>query len=132
MSGMERDFLGVGLSFPLRVEDGKIAWSGYEESIRESIMLILGTAKGERIMRPDFGCGIQELGFSINDTSTASLAIFYIEEALKKWEPRIELMRVDADADSKDADRLNISIEYRIITTNTRYNIVYPFYLGRG
>lgn len=129
---MERDFLGVGLSFPLRVEDGKIAWSGYEESIRESIMLILGTAKGERIMRPDFGCGIQELGFSINDTSTASLAIFYIEEALKKWEPRIELMRVDADADSKDADRLNISIEYRIITTNTRYNIVYPFYLGRG
>ena len=129
---MERDFLGVGLSFPLRVEDGKIAWSGYDESIRESIMLILGTAKGERIMRPDFGCGIQELGFSINDTSTASLAIFYIEEALKKWEPRIELMRVDADADSKDADRLNISIEYRIITTNTRYNIVYPFYLGRG
>lgn len=129
---MERDFLGVGLSFPLRVEDGKIAWSGYEESIRESIMLILGTAKGERIMRPDFGCGIQELGFSINDTSTASLAIFYIEEALKKWEPRIELIRVDASADSKDADRLNISIEYRIITTNTRYNIVYPFYLGRG
>lgn len=129
---MDRDFLGVGLSFPLRVEDGKIAWSGYEESIRESIMLILGTAKGERIMRPDFGCGIQELGFSINDTSTASLAIFYIEEALKKWEPRIELTRVDADADSKDADRLNISIEYRIITTNTRYNIVYPFYLGRG
>ncbi len=128
---MERDFLGVGLSFPLRVEDGKIAWSGYEESIRESIMLILGTAKGERIMRPDFGCGIQELGFSINDTSTASLAIFYIEEALKKWEPRIELMSVDADADSKDADQLNISIEYRIITTNTRYNIVYPFYLGR-
>jgi len=129
---MDRDFLGVGLSFPLWVEDGKIAWSGYEESIRESIMLILGTAKGERIMRPDFGCGIQELGFSINDTSTASLAIFYIEEALKKWEPRIELTRVDADADSKDADRLNISIEYRIITTNTRYNIVYPFYLGRG
>lgn len=132
MRGMERDFLGVGLSFPLRVEDGKIAWSGYEESIRESIMLILGTAKGERIMRPDFGCGIQELGFSINDTSTASLAIFYIEEALKKWEPRIKLISVDAGADSKDADRLNISIEYRIITTNTRYNIVYPFYLGRG
>ncbi|MEA3324164.1 MAG: GPW/gp25 family protein [Euryarchaeota archaeon] len=129
---MERDFLGVGLSFPWRVEDGKIAWSGYDESIRESIMLILGTAKGERIMRPDFGCGIQELEFSINDTSTASLAIFYIEEALKKWEPRIELIRVDADADSKDVDQLNISIEYRIITTNTRYNIVYPFYLGRG
>lgn len=129
---MERDFLGVGLSFPLRVDGGKIAWSGYEESIRESIILILGTAKGERIMRPDFGCGIQELEFSINDTSTASLAIFYIEEALKKWEPRIKLISVDADADSKDADRLNISIEYRIITTNTRYNIVYPFYLGRG
>ena len=129
---MNKDFLGVGLSFPLKVEDGKVAMSGYEESVRQSIMLILGTAKGERIMRPDFGCGLQELGFSVNDTSTASLAIFYIEEALKKWEPRIELINIDVGADNNESDKLNIGIEYRVITTNTRYNLVYPFYLGRG
>ncbi|MCG7851654.1 MAG: GPW/gp25 family protein [Methanosarcinaceae archaeon] len=128
---MDKDFLGVGVSFPLRVENGKIAWSGYEKSIRESIMIILGTAMGERVMRPDFGCGIHDLAFSVNDVSTAALAIFYVEEALKKWEPRIEVINVDANADKKEGDRLNISIEYRDISTNNRYNLVYPFYLGR-
>jgi hypothetical protein len=128
---MDKDFLGVGVSFPLRVGDGKIAWSGYEKSIRESIMIILGTAMGERVMRPDFGCGIHDLAFSVNDVSTAALAIFYVEEALKKWEPRIEVINVDANADKKEGDRLNISIEYRDISTNNRYNLVYPFYLGR-
>ncbi|MBN2487708.1 MAG: GPW/gp25 family protein [Methanosarcinaceae archaeon] len=128
---MDKDFLGVGVGFPLRVEDGKIAWSGYEKSIRESIMTILGTAMGERVMRPDFGCGIHDLAFSVNDVSTAALAIFYVEEALKKWEPRIEVINVDANADKKEGDRLNISIEYRDISTNNRYNLVYPFYLGR-
>ena len=128
---MGKDFLGVGVSFPLRVENGKIAWSRYEESIRESIMTILGTAMGERAMRPDFGCGIHDLAFSVNDVSTAALAIFYVEEALKKWEPRIEVINVDANADRKEGDRLNINIEYRDISTNNRYNLVYPFYLGR-
>ena len=128
---MDKDFLGVGVSFPLRVEDGKIAWSGYEKSIRESIMTILGTAMGERVMRPDFGCGIHDLAFSVNDVSTAALAIFYVEESLKKWEPRIEVINVDANADRKEGDRLNINIEYRDISTNNRYNLVYPFYLGR-
>lgn len=129
---MEKDFLGVGLSFPLRVEHGKIAWAKYEDSIRESIILILSTVNGERVMKPDFGCRLHELIFSVNDTSTASLAIFHVEEALKKWEPRIELIKVDANADNKDMERLLISIEYRIISTNTRHNLVYPFYLGRG
>jgi phage baseplate assembly protein W len=94
-------------------------------------MIILGTAYGERVMRPDFGCGLQELVFSVNDTSTASLAIFYVEEALKKWESRIEVIKVDAQTDPRENDRLNISIEYRDISTNTRNNLVYPFYLGR-
>lgn len=129
---MGTDFLGVGVRFPLSIEDGKIAWSEYEDSIKESIMLILSTAKGERVMRPDFGCDLNELVFSTNDTSTASLAIFHVEEALKKWEPRIELTRVDAFADKEEQNKLKISIEYRIISTNTRYNLVYPFYLERG
>lgn len=128
---MEKDFLGVGVGFPLKVKDGKIAWSKYEESIKESIMIILGTARGERVMRPDFGCGLSELVFSRNDTSTASRAIFVVEEALRKWEPRIELIKVDANADAGEKSKLVISIEYRVISSNTRYNLVYPFYLER-
>jgi phage baseplate assembly protein W len=130
---MDKDFLGVGLSFPLRADEaGKIAWSKYEDSIKESIMIILGTAMGERVMRPDFGCELQKLVFSVNDTSTASLAIFYVEEALRKWEPRIELIKVDANIDDNERERLNIDIEYRDISSNTRYNLVYPFYLRKG
>lgn len=129
---MEKDFLGVGVRFPLKIKNGKMAWSEYEDSIRESILLILKTSMGERIMRPDFGCGLNELVYSTIDTSTASLAIFYVEEALKKWEPRIELIKVDANADSKEGNRLNISIEYKVISSNTRYNLVYPFYVERG
>lgn len=127
----DMDFLGVGLGFPLRVENGKIAWSKYEDSIKESIMLIIGTSIGERVMRPDFGCGLHDLTFSTNDMSTASFAIFHVEEALKKWEPRIELIKVDANADEQEVNRLNINIEYRVISSNTRYNLVYPFYIER-
>jgi Bacteriophage baseplate protein W len=129
---MEKDFLGVGFGFPLKVEYGKVIWSEYEESIRESILLILGTVKGERVMRPDFGCGIHELVFSANNISTATLVIFYVEEALKKWEPRIKLINVDANPDNNKKERMNIDIEYKAISTNTRYNLVYPFYLGGG
>lgn len=129
---MEKDFLGVGFGFPLKVESGKVTWSGYEESIRESILLILGTIKGERVMRPEFGCGIHELVFSANNISTATLVIFYVEEALKKWEPRIKLINVDANPDNNEKERMNIEIEYKAISTNTRYNLVYPFCLGEG
>ncbi len=82
-------------------------------------------------MRPDFGCGLSELVFSGNDISTASRAIFYVEEALKKWEPRIELIKVDANADDEERNKLVIRIEYNVISSNTRYNLVYPFYLER-
>lgn len=129
---METDFLGIGVSFPLRIEESKLKWSAYEESIEESVMLILSTTKGERLMRPEFGCGLSELVFAKNDMSTASLAIFYVEEALKEWEPRIELIKVDANPDKANNSRLNIEIEYKIISTNNRYNLVYPFYLERG
>lgn len=132
MITMGTDFLGVGVSFPLRTENGKLKWAEYEESIKESINIILSTAKGERLMRPKFGCDLSELVFATNDMSTVSLAIFYVEEALKEWEPRIELVKVDASPDVNDGSKLNIEIEYRTISTNNRYNLVYPFYLERG
>lgn len=125
----EQDFLGKGMHFPPTIKGGQLAMSSGEDLIGESIIIILGTAKGERVMRPDFGCGIQELVFAPNDTSTATLLTFHVKEALLRWEPRIEVLSVDVLSDSGETNRLNISIEYRVKTTNVRKNLVYPFYL---
>lgn len=126
---VEKDFLGKGWKFPVSIKNEKIASAEGDDSIKESIMIIIGTAKGERVMRPDFGCGIQELVFAPNNTSTATLISVYIKEALLKWESRIEVLNVSAVPDKEKGNRININIEYRIRTTNTRRNIVYPFYL---
>lgn len=127
------DFLGKGWKYkienPIYVKDEKIACSEDEECIRESIMIILGTAKGERVMRPDFGCGIQELVFAPNNTTTATLITTHIKEALLKWEPRVEVLDVSAYPDEDETNKLNINVEYRIKTSNTKNNLVYPFYL---
>lgn len=140
---MSQDFLGVGWKFPLQVdEEGKIALSSYYnegENIKESIRIILGTAKGERQMHPEFGCGIHELVFAENNTTTAGMAVFHVEQALTRWEPRIELIKVEAypgteenDKTSFPTEKLIISIEYRVIATNSIFNLVYPFYLTEG
>lgn len=126
------DFLGSGWKFPVSIKKGKIVSSGGEDSIRESIIIILTTAKGERVMRPDFGCEINELVFAQNNTSTAALIQFYIKEALLKWEPRIEVFDVSVTPDEDEMNKLVVDIEYIVKTTNTRDNLVYPFYLDRG
>jgi len=123
------DFLGKGWKYPVSVQKGRLAFSEGEDSIRESIMIILSTAKGERVMRPDFGCGINELVFAPNNTSTATLVTFYVKEALLKWEPRIEALDVNVTPDEEEQNRLNINIEYMVKTSNTKKNMVYPFYL---
>lgn len=137
---MSRDFLGKGWRFPIGInKEGKIEVSKYEGSIKESILIILQTAKGERQMRPDFGCGIHELVFAENNTVTAGIAAFHIEQALTKWEPRIELIKVQAFPGKNKSsmalvseERLIIKIEYRVIATNSIFNLVYPFYLTEG
>ena len=126
------DFLGKGWAFPLCIVDGKINISEDEELIRESIMIILGTAKGERVMRPDFGCGINEMVFEVNDTSTATMVTYHVKEALRKYEPRIEVERVDVQPDEEEEGRLNIIIEYKVLSKNIRRNLVYPFYLEKS
>jgi phage baseplate assembly protein W len=126
------DFLGKGWKYPVSVLNGKIVSSVGEDSIKESIMIILGTAKGERVMRPEFGCGINQMVFAPNNTQTATLTAFHVNEALMKWEPRIEVLNVDANPDEDEKNKLIINIEYMIKTTNTRDNLVYPFYLEKG
>jgi len=137
---MTKDFLGVGWKFPVDVDEGaQISKARYEESIRQAIWIILATAKGERVMRPDFGCGIHELVFAQNNATTAGMAAFHVKEALSLWEPRIELITVDAFPEEKTTtqpsslgEKLIISIEYRVIATNSIFNLVYPFYLTEG
>ena len=127
---MERDFLGIGWKFPVRVGvDGKIIMSKYEDDIHESIRIILGTAKGERVMQPDFGCGIHDLVFEPMNTTTLSLIQNSVREGLTVWEPRIEVISVDVSQEASFEGKLLISIDYRVRRTNNRFNLVYPFYI---
>lgn len=130
---MSQAFLGVGWEYPLqRNQQGDIALARHEENIKETIGIILSTAPGERLMHPDFGCGIHELVFAPNNTSTASLARFYVESALVRWEPRIDVEEVEVQADPSNLALLLISVNYRVRATDSRFNLVYPFYLTRG
>src|SRR5215469_16730308 len=93
---MARSFLGKGWCFPVGVNSGgKIAPAEYEESVRQSIWIILGTAKGERVMRPDFGCAIYDLVFEVNSPTTAARVSHAVRDALLFFEPRIDVIDVD-------------------------------------
>lgn len=130
---MARDFLGRGWKFPVNADsNGKVMMSEYEDDLRESIWIILGTSKGERIMRPDFGCGIHDFIFEHINIATLNMIKESVKEALILWEPRIELQNVEASTEEIDEGKLIISIDYRVRSTNNQYNLVYPFYLMEG
>jgi uncharacterized protein len=129
MSG-DREFLGKGWRFPVAINlTGGISTSAYEENIRESVFIIIGTAPGERVKRPQFGCQIHDLMFAPNNHVTAALAEHYVEEALLKWEPRIEEVEVTSAASADEPNRLDIRIAYTVAEVNEERNLVYPFYL---
>jgi len=133
MSTETRGFLGIGWKFPLQVTPGgKIAASRYEQRIEESIYLILSTAKGERVMLPEFGCGIHELVFAPNNSTTLSLVTHMVREALVTFEPRIDLIDVNVDVAQEQLNLLLIRVSYRVRATNTMGNMVYPFYITEG
>jgi hypothetical protein len=126
---VDSTFLGVGWQFYVGVDDqGRIASAAYEESIRQAIGIILRTAPGERVMRPDFGCGIHDLVFEVNSASTATRVATQVRQALLRWEPRINVSDVQVTAGEDDAV-LFIGIEYKVRATNNSFNLVYPFYL---
>ncbi len=93
-------------------------------AVRQSILLLLTTSPGERVMRPDYGCDLHRLVFSPNDATTHGLAIFYVRRALQRWEPRIDILRLDADSDKDDPERMDIVLEYRIRKTAQRDNLI--------
>jgi hypothetical protein len=124
------DFLGRGFAYPLRINpSGGVQSSAQTQKIQESILTILGTQYGERLMRPRFGCNLRSLVFSPNNIATANLARYYVEEGLKTWEPRILLEDVLVENDRQN-DCLMVHIHYRIKSTYEPQNLVYPFYLG--
>ena len=127
---MAKEFLGKGWKFPVQIDSkGKIASSSYEEDIKEAILIILKTSKGERVMRPDFGCGIYDYIFSPINTATLSLIEKSVREAITEWEPRVEIENVEISTEQIDEGKLIISIDYTVRKTNNRFNLVYPFYL---
>jgi phage baseplate assembly protein W len=130
MSQSAPDFLGCGWRFPVGVDDGgQIARATGEDAIRQSIWTILSTAPGERVMRPDFGCGIQDLVFGVNHARTAGAVADSVRSALALWEPRINVLDVYATPDASRPNLLLVEINYQVRSTNSRFNLVYPFYL---
>jgi uncharacterized protein len=124
------EIIGSGLAFPLQVDRrGGIALARDEQDIDQAIQLILGTAPGERPMRPEFGCGVHDFVFDSIDASTIGKMENAIRDALDHWEPRIVVETVEFDLSDVDEGRLMIDIGYRIRVTNTIRNLVYPFYV---
>lgn len=125
----DSDFLGRGWKFPFTMSQGSLQTSEGADSIRESILIILQTAPGERVMRPNFGCGIHEFVFHPNNSSTANVLAHEVKQSLLKFEPRINVDNVKVYSDPEEGSRMNIEIEYTIRAFNARENLVFPFFL---
>ncbi len=126
----EGDFLGQGWHFPMTVtKTGGIALARQEGDIEEAIRIILETDRGERRMRPEFGCILSELVFAPNNATTFGRVEEAVKEALARWEPRIRVTEINARADPQERNMLLIDIGYQIKASNDRRNLVYPFYL---
>lgn len=127
----DREFLGQGLAFPLRVNQrGEITLAKGEKDIAQAIRIILETYPGERVMRPEFGCRAKELMFEPRDEGTMGRMMMFVENALRRWEPRIEVRSVDVQSDPSNDGALLVTINYVIIATHNERSIVYPFYLA--
>lgn len=125
-----REFLGVGWKLPIRINArGGFSLSRHEQDIEEAIWIILSTAKGERVMEPDFGCGINDYVFAPNNPATRGSISFEVQKSLSEYEPRIEEVNVRVESFPESDNRLLIYVDYRVRSNNSKRNLVYPFYL---
>jgi uncharacterized protein len=128
-----KSFLGVGWAFPPCVaKDGTTALAAYEKDVEEAIRIILGTNWGERVMRPDFGAGLNAFVFSPLNQTTMQRVQTRVNDSLVKWEPRIDVKQVKVSMDPTERSKMLVAITYRVRATNTLNNLVYPFYLQEG
>jgi Bacteriophage baseplate protein W len=126
---MAEEFVGQGIGFPVRTDaTGSLTLVAGETEIREAIRLILGTAMGERPMRPEFGCGIHDLVFAPSDGRTAGRAAYEVRMSIERWEPRVTLHDVDVTFDDDAPGTMLISLTYSVRGTNDPRNLVFPFY----
>lgn len=127
---MAREFLGRGWRFPILPDDaGRLNYSEGDDNVEQSLRILLLTRLGERVMRPAFGSEAPRLVFAPGSERYLRLLETSIREAVRDWEPRVELDEVRAEADTTDASRVTVSIAYRVRPTNSRLNLVFPFYL---
>lgn len=120
----DRAFAGIGLS-----PKGGVHMVTGDHAVRQAILLLLSTTPGERVMRPQYGCHIHRLIFSPNDDTTAGLAIHYIKRALNRWEPRIDILKIDAYRHEEQPELLNIVLEYRVQATQWLESLAFSFNL---
>jgi phage baseplate assembly protein W len=126
--GLESGMPGLSTTYA-----GRIAMADEPDSIRQSLLLLLSTVPGERVMRSEYGCDLFRLLFAPNDDTTAGLAIHYVRQAVRRWEPRVDLDRVNASRSAGDPSRLEIDIAYRIRRTGQHDLLVYTVSLnGEG
>jgi phage baseplate assembly protein W len=126
---MAHEFLGRGWGFPVAVDDGRIVEVSRDARIRQAIEIILRTAPGERVTRPDFGCGIHDLVFETLSNDMLGRVVSAVSTALATWEPRIDVLDVRTQQTTDQPNRILIEIDYRVRSTNSRLNLVFPFYV---
>jgi len=132
-SAKGKEFLGAGVAFPFGVDaQGQLAMNSLEDHIRQSILLIAQTGRGERVMQPDFGAGLDTLVFSPANVATAALVQQQLKDSLVRYEPRIEVLSAAAVIDAANPQQVVVTLQYRVRRTDTTFNLVYPFYLDRG
>lgn len=130
----QKQFLGHGWAWPVRLDPATalLATAEAEADVEQSILIILGTSPGERVMRPDFGCGIADMVFEVIDNATLSRMASMVRDALVRFEARIEVLDVTVDPYHAANGRLDISVHWRMRATNQVGNLVYPFYFREG
>lgn len=127
------DFVGAGVAFPMRLDSGgSLALVRGEAEVAEAVRLILGTAFGERPMRPEFGCAIHDMVFDPADANMAGVIAYEVRASLVRWEPRIDVIDVQVDFDPAERTCAWISITWSFRSTNDPRNLVYPFYFIPG
>jgi phage baseplate assembly protein W len=127
---MAGEFLGSGWAFPITVDDqGAVVPVAQEDAVRQAIWLVLSTTPGERAMRPTFGAGLTDLVFAPNSPATQGMVVSAVRDALVEQEPRIDVLDVTATPDPGEPTRLLIEVDYSVRATNSRFNLVFPFYL---
>ncbi|HQX53241.1 MAG TPA: GPW/gp25 family protein [Planctomycetaceae bacterium] len=127
---MRPAFLGKGWRFPVLPDvSGRLGYTQDDENVDQSVKILLLTSLGERVMRQDFGCRASQLLFAPGGQRHLRLLETTVRDAIRDWEPRVEVLDVRVEADAEEPERVDVLLSYRVRASNTKSNIVFPFYL---